>query len=1149
MPGFRIFCAEVKTPFIYLRSEYIVYRPHNTGDFVIFRKPQLRKDSQSSLKEIISLISKINSAVQDLESANEKTDQILGQYLTDFERIQNIGEQIGTIIVIDEENYKACIEVGHFIRLKIQNNPLAIQIYLEIIKKFPYISEIYRILCDIYFYDFNAIWHFPFLKHAVEKFSDPEFVIHPTLGIDPIFVCMSYTYIGRLYERIGKIWDARSAYNIVTETWSGEHRDIAALAAYSNAELDFICGICSLDLSFGVLTENPKINSKEKPKLVLTSVFFGKVYTKLFIDGAMKTFFCETNLQEIKKYWDPVLILFCPRADRYAVENSDIFRKIDTIFNIQFITFPKSLLRLYPDRPEKGEPFHPVQAYSIAALSQLCGAELARRYSADFINLPPDCIFSNEAAGKIIRTAKNDKKEILFTPGIRLNRNAVSENYLNKINRTTGVSPRQLLEICMQNIHPATKATFATNPKVTHPGMLWWPAGKTGLVGHCFQMHPIFVGRKILQKGTFRRFDSIDGDFIHSLIPNSDDWELIEVDSPGNESMMFELSGEEISPNCDYLSNTLPGNAKRWLTHVMRPLNFWLFQHEIHIGNTKEKWTTKNRKHAEEIKLGVGQLSDDVAVKIEQTPPSVVEEQINQHAALVDFWNAHETKERGKEQTYVRANKKRYEEKAEDLRIIFSLVLWGADYVDNFLNFCLPSMLAEGNLADLPNNVISTVEIRTTPDDQRILQQNRKFQYLEKIINVVFVDIAPYVDDANKYSTLSQGQSNCIQTIRSKNKSLSGDEYIFHYDVIFFLYADFVWAKGAIKNTLKRLAAGYEGVLTPVPPLVLESFQDLLIQAQAQQNSSLLDEGEGKSSYLYEEGAGRKGTDPTKEKWLSYRDFGYSIDLSPRELVRLGKPILHPMMRDNIIDYEMHSGNPAYVLWLGPNDDLLIRCFHAHPVAVRVQQENPLFWSHFHKTLDEVFLPQVFTSLDRLHYVEDSDEIAIVSLTEAAFPVPIMPKNHFLDATFIARWAEAVAAPLHKYMFNRHTFWHSEDIEKEAWKHTTTRSALTADEVQFKLSLPGILSLEDPLYFGVREQRRETFQAELNSINKYKKQMARENRTFKTLWHSFTLGFSRFLYKALRVIFSPFGTGIKKLLRSVMPKRLNRWIEFRHWHD
>ena len=492
------------------------------------------------------------------------------------------------------------------------------------------------------------------------------------------------------------------------------------------------------------------------------------------------------------------------------------------------------------------------------------------------------------------------------------------------------------------------------------------------------------------------------------------------------------------------------------------------------------------------------------------------------------------------EKTYVRANKKREEQNPEKLRILFSLVLWGDNYIENFLDLCLPSMLAEGNFANLPNNRISKFEIRTTPEDKNRLLKNRAFQYLQQNITVEFVDLDPSIS-GDKYFLLSQSQYKSVQTARSKNTIWSEDEYVFHYDAIFFLYADFVWAKGSFRSALKRLAEGYEGVVTPVPPLVLESFQDLIVSEKRRRNIS-----------LSERGKEEKESPSTKFELISDREFGYIIDVSPRELIHLGKPILHPMLRDNIIDYERNSGNPAYVLWLGPNDDLLIRCFHAHPVAVRVQKENPRFWEYFDRTLDEVFLPQIFTSLDRVHYVEDSDELAMVSLTEAALPVSSLPKGQrFLDSAYIARWAEAVAAPLHKYMFNRHTLWHSEDIKNEEWSSTFERSTLTADEVRFKLTLPDSLSAEDPHYFAAREERREKFQeiTEISDvIEKCENHEGSESEKIEDLGRSVTVSFNRFLFKVMRVIAKPFGVETRKRLRAILPKRFNKWVEFSRRH-
>lgn len=177
-----------------------------------------------------------------------------------------------------------------------------------------------------------------------------------------------------------------------------------------------------------------------------------------------------------------------------------------------------------------------------------------------------------------------------------------------------------------------------------------------------------------------------------------------------------------------------------------------------------------------------------------------------------------------------------------------------------------------------------------------------------------------------------------------------------YFDAICFLYADFLWAKGGIEFALRKIAAGYEGVLSPVPPVITEEFY--------------------------------------KSMSSKYKDFVFSdenndcefnISIEARELVRFAKPILHPMMRDNNFDNIVSTTNTAYVLWSGPNDDLLIRCFHIHPVMLKVKHDTPAYWVPFHMTLDEWFLPQAFPSTDKLYFVADSDEIAIISLYEEDF--------------------------------------------------------------------------------------------------------------------------------------------------------------------
>jgi hypothetical protein len=196
------------------------------------------------------------------------------------------------------------------------------------------------------------------------------------------------------------------------------------------------------------------------------------------------------------------------------------------------------------------------------------------------------------------------------------------------------------------------------------------------------------------------------------------------------------------------------------------------------------------------------------------------------------------------------------------------------------------------------------------------------------------------------------------------------------------------------------------------------------------------------------------------------------LTIGSRDLVRIGKRTLHPMMRYNVLDYDWHTGNPAYVLWLGPSEDLLIRCFHIHPVILRVQHENSEFWAPFKGTLDEEFLPRILRTIEDIYCVADSDEVAAVSLTPRDFPAPLLPKGERLDAQAIARWAEACAAPMHKAMFQAVSIWHEHEIEWSDWQPALARSRHLAEQVRWRLSMPdSVIEAEDPLSWLARKSR------------------------------------------------------------------------------
>ncbi|WP_040070860.1 hypothetical protein [Coxiella burnetii] len=952
----------------------------------------------------LAIIKHLKKAIEDIQRypeyhlQNDLERSLRKKGLTK-ELILSVADVIGTSLKITSKNADELEWFANFLGSYLHEFVKSIQIYLEIIKVVAHKSSIYRSLMEVYFYDLDTLVNFDFVENAVSQFTSPS------EWVDPIFYCMSYTYMGILLQRLGRFWDARRVFNMAAR-FHRDPRKLTRTAEHANIELDYLASMVSKDL---LQRKEVLSTANNKPLIIVGCVFFGSVYRQLFQKSAGASFFCKNNLELLKKDWNPIVVIFCTFFDKISFERSKFYQEISSFVPIEIHVIPERLISKHPDLVPPAYEMTPSLAYSLSGLLQTCLLAIAKRWNASLINLPPDAIFSDIAVAEITRVVNKGYK-VIFTPGIRLNRETVLDEVskLTEHNNasTFGISPAQLTELAFNNLHPATEASFCTREKMTYPGFLLWPTEK-GLFGHYFQMHPIFIKSELLQHTPIRRFDSIDGDFVYLMLPCPEDWQRnIHIITEPRKVIMFELSGPDIPVDIKYDTNNLAQSAGSWIAKVMRPLSFWLLTKRVAFGNTKN---VKNNliAHMDNVISDLVKLGNGLNSNRLPNPAAILEKADSNLETLIENWKPGSS-------NYKTAPSK-LGTSVDAIGVIYSLAVWGRRYIENFLNICLPSLLAEDNLGNLTNNKYSLFLLYTRDEDIPLFEETAQFQKLKRIISVEIVPLDPQ-QFKNKYTVLSNAQSDTVQRSHC-------------FDAICFLYSDFLWAKGGIKFCLQKLAEGYEGVVSPVPPVLLEDFYEVL-------NSHFTD-------------------------FVQYTEDGikdFNISITPRTLVHYAKPILHPMMRDNNVSYNLNTGNPAYVLWLGPGDDLLIRCFHSHPVMLKVKHDTPEYWIPFDKTLDEWFLPSAYPATDRLYFIQDSDELAVISLTEEDFPTPYVGENHHLDAVSIAQWAESCGAPMHKIMFNYYTLWHEHELILSNWQQTIDRSKITAAEVQWRLSMPDLVA-------------------------------------------------------------------------------------------
>jgi hypothetical protein len=256
--------------------------------------------------------------------------------------------------------------------------------------------------------------------------------------------------------------------------------------------------------------------------------------------------------------------------------------------------------------------------------------------------------------------------------------------------------------------------------------------------------------------------------------------------------------------------------------------------------------------------------------------------------------------------------------------------VWGRDYLDVFLNICIPNQLAPGNIPALPQG-----------SRYRILTQSAHVPELDAHPNVnalrraIPVDII-VVDALDRKGGVADGHDLMIACHRRAIEDILANDA-----AIIMLSADFVFSDNAMAAIVRRHREGYRAVVNTGLRLAKESFLEHLRESRAPLDA-----------------------------------------LSPRELVRMAWPHLHPHTESMFADARSFSTFPVGVCWRVGDAGMLARFMHLHPLMV-----DPMSRAALKGTNDGRYVFRVVPDFSKVHVVTDSDELQMFELTTAKRPV------------------------------------------------------------------------------------------------------------------------------------------------------------------
>ena len=172
------------------------------------------------------------------------------------------------------------------------------------------------------------------------------------------------------------------------------------------------------------------------------------------------------------------------------------------------------------------------------------------------------------------------------------------------------------------------------------------------------------------------------------------------------------------------------------------------------------------------------------------------------------------------------------------------------------------------------------------------------------------------------------------------------------------------------------------------------------------------------------------------------------ITVAPRDLMRIALDNIHPL--SNSSWWEEGDGDliPANLYWRVGSQGILSHCFHLHPLLVRAQRKNPVFFG----TVDDDFVVAACPDASRDYVVEDSDEILMIEVSDASrFFVTGFRKGSVED---VSDWAEQFANNRHRALFPIPVKMHAGITDAAAWREAERRAAPVVAKVRQRMARP-----------------------------------------------------------------------------------------------
>lgn len=258
----------------------------------------------------------------------------------------------------------------------------------------------------------------------------------------------------------------------------------------------------------------------------------------------------------------------------------------------------------------------------------------------------------------------------------------------------------------------------------------------------------------------------------------------------------------------------------------------------------------------------------------------------------------------------------------------FLTVAWGAEYIERFTEYALPSYLAPGNLPALAAATDLEIVFMTTRKDIAVFERHHLIRLVREVCPISFIEIDDLISSAVYGVTLTLAYARAVFAC--------GEDMLRTHFV--FMNTDFVLADGSLRTLSRHILAGRSIVLAPSFRATAEALEPGL----------------------------RDAVDPVTR----------TLAMTPRELVGRALAHPHPTTIAKIVNQGFcHSVQPNQFYWRVDEHTMLARFYLIFMLCLRPER----LVREINSYCDYGFVPEMCPSGDTA-VMDDSDEFFMLEL-------------------------------------------------------------------------------------------------------------------------------------------------------------------------